>query len=310
MALFVRNTAGGSPDATFRAMTRDEADLVRRLAAEALARAGRRTIVNPDHLAGTDGTLYPLRPVVAACRAAGPRLRWRRVVEREVAALLAPPAGPDELSDEALLAAVSLRVVPRGLVGADLAAEGLAYARPVADDLLEVLVLPGTSDEGPAGPVLRDADVERRGAARLHRAALENLLRDPVDGVTRLRRREEVVLLSGASPLVASKVLVLRDVLQRVHGERRYPDGVLVAVPDRHDLLLHPVDGPDAREALAVMADLAVRYHASGAGPVSPAVYWWRDDSLRRIAGIGADGSLRLVDDGPFIEVLERVGAR
>lgn len=70
---------------------------------------------------------------------------------------------------------------------------------------------------------------------------------------------------------------VVAHAVLRVYGERQYPDGVLVAVPDRHHLMLHPIDDASVVPTLKAAAPAVAELSWSSAGRVSPSVSWWRD---------------------------------
>lgn len=304
MGLFTRATAGGEPDEALPFLTVEEAREVRRLAAATLARAGREVVIHDDHLQGSDGQQYGLWNVAAACQAAGPRRRWRAVVEAHVAALLDAPPDPAALSLDELLGGVVARVQ-----GTDALPDGarawLGYATPLAEGLLEVLAY----DSPSTVTLLSDEVVARHGQGVLRAAGLANLLREPLGDVEHLDVPGGAVvdLVEGESVHTASQVLVLPDVLRHLHGERAYPDGVLVGMPDRHHLLVHAADGPDVLPALQAMAPLVAQQYATGVGGVSPSVYWWRDGELTCLSVLGSDGHLRVEVREEFADVLNRL---
>jgi hypothetical protein len=52
--------------------------------------------------------------------------------------------------------------------------------------------------------------------------------------------------------------------------------GALVAVPNRHVLVVHPIASVEAVRALNAMIILADRLYREGPGAIVPHVYWWR----------------------------------
>lgn len=302
MGLFRRAAVDAEPDEALPFLTVDEAAEVRRLAVEAFGGAGVEVVARPDHLEGADGRQYGLWNVAAACRSVGPRRRWRRVVRDHVATLVDLPPSPAELPVDEVLAAAVLRVysvehLPPAML------DVLTYGRHLAEDLVELVV----HDSPTATALLLDEDVERCGAEVLRAAALENLLAEPfAHEVLTAVGGARLDVLEGESVFVASKVLVLPSVLDRVRGSRDVPDGVLVAVPDRHHLLLHPVTSADVVPALQAMAGLTADAYASAAGGLSPSVYWWKAGRMTRLSVVGPDG-VRIEVQGEFAEVLERL---
>ncbi|NTW38936.1 MAG: hypothetical protein HGA44_03475 [Cellulomonadaceae bacterium] len=308
MGLFRRAArAGGSePDEALGFLTVAEADEVRSLVAAAFAQRGREVVIHPDHVEAADGEVFGLWNVAASCHAVGSRKQWRAVVRTHVDALVDTPPDPSELSAAELLDGVVLRVHGLATMPPE-SLEWLTYARLVAPDLIEVLVL----DSPTMVTTLNDGVVAQHDREALQRAGLERLVREPIDVVERLDVDSDVHVdvVSGASVFVASKVLVLPDVLRRVYSERTYPHGVLVALPDRHHLLLHPLDGPAVVLALQAMASMAAEQFATAAGGVSPSVFWWLAGTMRRLSRFDEDGDLAIEVDPVFGDVLSRLTA-
>lgn len=284
----------------------DEAAHLRRLTARTFAREGVEVVIHDDHLEAADGMVYGLWNLAATCHEAGPRAQWPPVVAAHVDHLLHPPPDPADLSVDELLDLVVLRVAALDQLP-DEFRDSLRYATPVADGLLQVLV----ADFPTTVTTLADAEVERVGLDRLLAVGRERLLAEPAGlEVLELAGGARLEMLTGDSVYVASKVLVLADVLRTLHGERTYPDGVLVAVPDRHSLMLHvPVDARVV-DALQSMAGGTADIWSSAAGGVSPSVFWWRDGELTRVSGVDADGRVAVeVRDG-LGDVLNRLASR
>ena len=304
MGLFGRKNNDTTPDAAFPFLTADEAQEVRRLAALAFAAAGHEAVIHADHLAAADGTVFGLWNVAAACKAAGKRRAWPGVVQAYVASLVNAPAGASEMAVEDVLAHAVLRVYGDETIPPE-ARDKLTYVRAIADGLLEAVVL----DTPTTVMMLLDEDVERCGRAELWAAGMEHLVAEPLGNIERLDMPGGAVVhvVEGESVYTASKFLVLPDVLGRVYGQRAFPDGVLVAMPDRHHLLLHPIDDGSILPALQGMASMVAEFYASAVGGVSPSVYWWRDGALERLSSFDDEGHLRVDVREAFGEVLDRL---
>lgn len=304
MGLFGRKSIDATPDQAFPFLTVDEAQEVRRLAAQAFASAGREAVIHDDHLAAADGAVYGLWNVAAACKATGKRRAWPAVVAAHVDSLVNVPAGAAERSVEDLLAHAVLRVYGSDTVPLE-PRDTLTHAREIADGLLEVVVL----DTPTTVMMLLDEDVERCGRPELWAAGLEHLVAEPLGDVEQLDLPGggSVQLVEGESVYTASKVLVLPDVLRQVYGDRAYPDGILVAMPDRHHLLLHPVDDASVLPALQGTASMVAEFYGSAVGGVSPSVYWWRDGAIERLSSVDDEGHLRIDVRESFGEVLNRL---
>ena len=279
---------------------------LRDLARRAFAAEGVEVVAHADYLEDALGRRFGLTNLAAECHLAGPESAWPAVVTAHVRGILAAAADPylvDRLPAEEILSRVFLRLVNRAMVGEDADAY-LRYARPHGGDLLELLVLrsPGNVRH------IRDCDVERVGAERMWAAGLENLVRDPLGRHSmRVVDGARIHFVDGDSVHTASKLLVLKDVLRRALGPREYPDGLLVAAPNRYELVFSPVD-EHVSSTLAVLARYAYRSCLEGSGPVSPNVYWWRDGGLTRVSSAERDGTVAIDASGDFADLLLRLG--
>ena len=291
-------------DDAFPFLSRDDADHLRRVAADAFARAGRRVTVHDDHLEGEDGAVFGLWNLAATCHEAGRRSAWPAIADRHVDQVVNLP-DPAALTDEALLDVVMLRAVAPDQIPPE-HRERFRHAVDVADGLLQILV----ADFPATVATLSDEDVDRVGRERMLAAGRARLVAEPVEHVSvDLDGGARLEMFGGESVYVASKVLVLEELLRGLHGERGYPDGVLVAVPDRQTLVLHvPVDA-GVMTALQTMAGSTARMWATAPGGVSPSVYWWRGGALTRISRVDDDGGVA-VDVHPELgDVLDRLAA-
>jgi len=302
MGLFSRRSA--APDQALPFLSVGEAATVRRLMVEEFATAGLTAETFDDHLRTDDGREWGLWNVAASCHAEPSQRTWPEVVRRHVASLLTPAPSPEDLSDDELLAGAVLRVYGEEVLMPQSRAE-LSYARELAEGLVEAIVL----DSPTSVMLLLDPTVERVGVDRLRAAGLEHLMAEPWGDVERLTTRggATLALLEGDSVFTASRVLVMADTLRRVFGEREYPDGVLVALPDRHHLWLHPIDDAMAVPALQTMAGLTAQTFASAVGGVSPAVFWWRDGTLTRVSVLDPEGGVTVSVGPELTEVLNRI---
>lgn len=304
MGLFTRKASAGTADEALPFLTVDEASEVRQLTARAFGAAGHEVVIHPDHLEAADGQVYGLWNVAAGCKAAGARRHWPDVVQAHVTSLLSEPVEPSTLPVDEVLAHAVLRVYGTHSIPPE-ARLRLTHAREIAEDLVETVVL----DTPTSVVTLLDDEVERCGRDALWAAGLEHLVAEPLGEVDRLdvRGGAAVTVIEGESVYTASKLLVLPDVLRRVYGDRAYPDGLLVAMPDRHHLLLHPIDDGGVIPALQGMASTVAHFYASAVGGVSPSVYWWRDGTLERLSAVGGEGGIEVVVGEAFGEVLERL---
>lgn len=305
MGLFGRKDQESAPDAALPFMTVAEAQEVRRLAAAAFAAAGHEVVIGDDRLTAADGQVYGLWNLAAACKAERTRLTWPKVVKRHVAQLLDVPPGPQDMAVEDVVAHAVLRVYGTQDI-APQTRDQLTYATQLADGLIETIVL----DTPTAVMMLLDDDVERCGYTTLRTAARRHLMAEPLGRISRFTVPGAVLeLIEGESVYTASKVLVLPRVLDRVYGERQYPDGVLVAVPDRHHLVLHPIDDASVVPTLKAAAPAVAELYWSSAGRVSPSVYWWRDGQFERVSCVIDDDTVRVLVGPELAAVLNRLTA-
>jgi hypothetical protein len=302
MGFFSRRSA--APDKALPFLSVDEAATVRRLMVEAFAAAGLTAETFDDHLRTDDGREWGLWNVAATCHAEPSQRAWPEAVRRHVESLLTPAPSPEDLTDDEVLAAAVLRVYGDEMLMPRSRAE-MTYARELAEGLVEALVL----DSPTSVMLLLDSTVARVGADRLRAAGLEHLLAEPWGQVERLTTRAgaTLALVEGDSVFTASRVLVMPDTLRRVFGEREYPDGVLVAMPDRHHLWLHPIDDTTVVPALQTLAGNTAQTFATAVGGVSPAVYWWRHGALTRVSALDAEGGVTVSVGPELTEVLNRL---
>lgn len=290
-------------DRRFGYLSQRQGARLRALTREAFAIAGVEVVVRPDRVEADDGRQFGLANLAALCHATPRESAWPKLIQQHVRKVLAlsDDDALDRLSVDDVLPKAYLRIANRTSVPDD-CRESFRHARPVVGDVVEMVAV----DTGDAVRMLRDEDLAEYGEERVRDAALENLLRDPI-GSYDVHRRDDGASLHvvlGGSVFVASKLLVLTDLLRRTVGERGYPHGVLVAVPYRHELLFHPVDDPDAVPSLQLLTMLARKGFDEGVGAVSPFVYWWRDGSLTQLTFRTRDGGIGIDASGEFGNVL------
>lgn len=296
------------PDPEFDFLTDEQGARLRDLARVAFAEAGVETIPHSQHLEAADGRQFGLWNLAATCRQA-PESEWPSVVRDHVAATLrgldATETG--ELSAAYVLAAVHLRVVNATTMPPELR-ENLTYARPVAGDMLEVLAL----DLPDTVSMLSDHDVARFGEAALREAGLRNLDTVPVESYEVLGQPGQGAMhvVTGDSFFTASKLLTFESLLRETWGSHSLPYGAVVAVPTRHMLAFHPVEGVDVIGAVQHMARVAASMFDGSPGGVSPFVYWWQEGRLTPLSGYDDEGALQIEVGDDFTAVLNELAAR
>jgi hypothetical protein len=222
-----------------------------------------------------------------------------------------------------LLAAALLASLPPVAAGADavpafeavrerLRVQVRAADDPVAPDALSRTDLPGTRTVLVRLPVgaPEGAEVEPREVTAAEAAAWpvqpEALFET---GLANLERRQppqvresdpllspaRITLLYGDHPFGSSYALSVRS-YPRCNGRH----GALVAVPNRHATLCHPIDSALAREALPLIAMMALQIAEEGESPVTRDLFWIHEDGLETLPVTVTDGVPRLTTPDAF----------
>jgi hypothetical protein len=286
-------------DETLSELTVSDAQRLRDLVRGCMATAGYEVTVYAGHVEDADGRQFGLGSL--ARRLADPDLpakRWPQVVDDHISRLLASVDGPDEFDvpTEDLLERTYLRVYEAGSLPD---ADWWTYGREVLPGVLELLAL----DLPDSVATFNDEQVTKHGLDRLRVAGLRNLRSEQVDE----RATHDGVEILIGSMFMASTVLILRELVLRTTGEAHLPNGVLVAVPFRHQLLYHVPRDAEVVEALNTMAALAAIGYDREVGPISPHVYWWEDGEFHQITQRDDDGRVEVHVQGGFADVLTRL---
>lgn len=292
MGLFRAGRGNPTPDRDLP-LDVDRARRLRHLVRTAFAEAGREVTVHAGYVEDDRGARYGLWNLAAQVSGA-PAQEWTRLVRRHVGHLSRPRVDVTTMDGDLLRRRVVARLVQRSsLPDPDL----FPSSAPLSDDLTQVLCV-DLPDEVLLPPEQRLTD--RGDAGDWWRVGRENLRRLlGYDGLEHRLvcdddARAGVHLVSGDSFFVASLALVLPELLA-AHDAADLGGGVLVAVPCRHRLLYRVVDGPDAASAMTRMLRAAAAGFRNAPGPLSPDVFWVRDQRWSRVS--------RLVDGRPRAEV-------
>lgn len=187
-------------------------------------------------------------------------------------------------SPDELLRGTYARLLPADSITPAIAGS-VRYARLVADGLVFVYALDRPTDVR----ILTDADVERVGLEKLGQAAYANLMRVPVTHQEIPYKGTVLHSIYGDSHFVASQALFLSAAVHQVTAESLPNAGALVIMPNRHNLVYHPITDGTVVDAINHLAAYALGAFEDGAGPLSPRVYWWHRGSLT---------SLTVLDEG------------
>ena len=186
------------------------------------------------------------------------------------------PDGVEALPEEQLVDVVRQRLQPSDEHG--LAATVPGVPTVLAVDLSTHVAVPRRSFWEARGGVARWADVGLRNLAALVGAA-------DIEHHRVQREDAEFSVLIGESFFTASLALVLDDVIRHHDPAADLTHGVLVAVPNRHQLVWRAVDAPSVRPALAGMAGFTAMGYDEGAGPLSRHVFWRHDGRWEEPSG-------------------------
>jgi hypothetical protein len=113
---------------------------------------------------------------------------------------------------------------------------------------------------------------------------------------------EKILRLSGSPDYASAHVRWLGE--YPVAGQW----GSVFVVPCEGLVYLHPVNGSDAYNAVARMANMAVTAHAELPSPVSSSVYWWHDGIIDLAAAVNNPGGrLELYVSPQFQKAMEDI---
>ena len=293
-------------DAAFPFLDADRAARLRMLVRRAFAEQGVEVVVHEDHVVDVNGRRFGLANLAAVCHRSDKDKRWPSLVQDHVVTILRAVDAPDPFTG-ATFERVRARTVCRIYDHASLPDPLLhSYVRELAPGLVEVLAL----DLPDSVAVFRDEHVEACGGLPALRAmGMVNLAAEPVDHHKILHTPEgaELHAFTGNSMFVASKALLLEDLLSEVFDITDTPDGVLVALPNRHELVLHVLRDATAVHALYTLVGYTAETFAETPGPLSPFVYWWRKGTFTQVTDTDESGAFRVVVVAELGEVLARL---
>ncbi len=257
------------PDAQLP-LTADQAATLRRLVREAFAMHGREVTIEADHVRDDTGAEFGLWNLAVLCGQHRER-KWPVLVGTHVGNLISPGNDIEALPEEQLLDLVHVRL-QSGDAGFDVGAHAVDEVIPgistvLAVDLPTMVSSPKTSYWDERGGVARWTEVGRRNLAALVGA--------PDIEFHRVERGEtSFSLLLGESFFTASLALVLDDTIRRYDPSADLTHGVLVAFPNRHQLVWRAVDSASVIPSLSRMVAFTTMGFDEGAGPVSGEVFW------------------------------------
>ena len=174
--------------------------------------------------------------------------------------------------------------------------DGPAYARRSGEEFVELLAV----QDGDAVRRLTGDEVAKAGAAELFSLAEQRLRFLPTSGCQTIRRDGgEFHVLRGPSDFIASKLLLLPDVIQPVIGAAA--NGVLVSVPSRRELAFASIGG-ELPATLVHLARYTVMTYQDGPHPLSPITFWWHRGVLTPVVTMDSAGDVEFRLPPVFID--------
>lgn len=289
------------------ALSRDGATALTRLVRECFVSHGVEAV--PDGrgaLVAMDGRRYGLADLSMTV-APEPTSRWPGLVDRHVTGLLASSAQVGPLS----LDEVRTQLYPRLRWVEDLPHAAPSYApRPLPG----VAELAAVDHPSHVTELLSDETVGRIGGWPVARkVAMANLRALPAMHHDTVRSDEaradsDVHVLTTDDFFGPSRVLVLAETLAGL-GIERPSYGVLLAVPNRHLLALHPLEGPGVVAALQVLARISTGEHEKP-GALSRHVYYVpaTGAAAQQVTSFADDGTLSINVSGALGEAFSALG--
>jgi hypothetical protein len=265
----------------------DQAAAVRRLVRQAFAERGIEVVVEGALVRDDGGQQYFLHNLAAGL-AGTPEADWPATAAAFAASLL-DVDDVEEIGREQLERSTYLRLQPAAISDvstqptAPSVVDGLVTL--LAVDLPSTVVTPAEEFWEPRGGVEEWRAIGTRNLSGLIGSDQVQLGRVSDDDY-------DFQVLTGDSFFTATLALLLPQVLAAYGGGSA--QGVLLAVPFRHQLAWRPIDGPGVVSTLDAMVRFAVLGHADGAGPVSPHLFWVHDGRWEQLTRIAEDGTVSI----------------
>ncbi len=223
--------------------------------------------------------------------------------EETEAAPVTPPTVEDMTADE-VLAVVRYRLAEESYVrfSPTPPADVVEFAPGIVRHL--VLDLPDSVETVPAQVLLDKAPILalREAAEANTRAVLDEAWQVDHAG----EGAGAVHLIVGESLFTATLALYLPELVTRIAHDADLDAGIIFAVPSRHQLGLHvPVDAAAVRDILPALSRYASHGYDEGAGPISPQLYYWHDDTISVLSSTDtSSSSASITPNGPLLALL------
>ena len=201
----------------------------------------------------------------------------------------------EELSDDEVLTLVKARLVPASYLP-DSHREHFSYRRTVVNDLEAILML----DYPETTTAIPDSIVSRFDAESLWKTAIAAVSAESLEEVHTVDAGSGPFhLVATDSMFTASHVLDFPALLAQM-GAPSAPQGVLFAVPSRHHLAFHVVQGVDAIQIVHGMYGFAQMTFGNGVGEISPNIYYWSEAGIEQVTSADESGNVAIDGTGAF----------
>ncbi|MDH6182485.1 hypothetical protein M2152_002667 [Microbacteriaceae bacterium SG_E_30_P1] len=277
----------------------DEAEVLRNLFIAAWPSSRGPLAVFADYVRDERGAEFGLYNIAARLRQL-PREDWDATVRHHVGTMVASLTQMTDVpGDDQLLSMMRSRLMPAEFAPPE-ALRNYSYARRVADDLVEVIML----DYPDTYASLTDEQAQRFSPDSMWGAARAGLSREPWGEIQTVETPGgSFSVLMGDSPFTASRVLDLDEFMERL-GELA-PLGVVIGVPHRHQLVFHVLKNVASIGSVNDVLRFTNLGFSDGIGPISPHIYFWKDGALDRISSVNTEGGLAINVSGRFSEAVE-----
>ena len=297
---FGKKKSAAEVDPDLDDLTKEQAALLRRLFAELWPAAEGTVTVHGDYAESSSGGQFGLYNLSRAVKLE-PEQNWPQVVERHISGLFSRRSEPtdDELSDDEILSLVKARLIPSTYLPESHRA-AFTYRRAIVNDLEAILML----DHPETVSTVPDAIVSRFDADHLWQTAIVAVSAEPLAEMQTLDAGSGPFhLIATESMFTASRALDIPALLARA-GVPSAPHGVLFAVPSRHHLAFHVVEGPSALQVVHGMAQFAQMAFSDGVGEISANVYYWSAAGYEQVTTTREDGPVTVDGTGAFFATI------
>lgn len=221
---------------------------------------------------------------------------WPALIDEHMSTMIASLFAVDEPNWEEARPLLRLRLWAQ----VDVESTGMEVVGiPVADDLVAVLVLDFPERIASVHPDLLDGwGVRADEALRLAEQAVA--LEEYEVEHNQFDEGVEFIAVSADNMFAASQVLALEKAVGGLPTA-----GAVLAVPNRHWLLVHPICDLRVVDLMSRLAPLAASLHEEGPGSISDQLYWWHDGhELERIS-VSTDGDQHSISASQrFVDLL------